>query len=188
MIKTSRLILETWDDHHRDAFAKMNGDPEVMHDLGGPMGRAQSDAKFERYRETLQLHGTSRWAVLGPDGQFLGYSGVMFRPAAAHPLGPHYEVGWRFVRAAWGQGFATESASAALGHAFQEIGLREILSYTSADNARSLAVITRLGLKRESSRDFDLTIPGAPGVWRGLVWSASAGNWDGLPDTKELCA
>lgn len=184
MIKTSRLILETWGEHHKDAFAKMNADPEVMHDLGGPISRQQSDAKFERYCRALKLHGTSRWVVLSLEGQFLGYSGVMFRPDANHPLGPHYEVGWRFVRSAWGQGFATESAAAALGHALNEIGLREVLSYTSPDNKRSLAVIARLGLKRESSRDFDLKVAGSPGVWRGLVWSVSAVNWNGLASNE----
>ena len=49
MIKTSRLILETRSDRHKDAFAEMNADPEVMSDLGGPISRSQSDAKFERY-------------------------------------------------------------------------------------------------------------------------------------------
>ncbi len=71
------------------------------------------------------------------------------------------------MRAAWGRGYATESAQAALDDAFRRKPLDEILSYTSADNLRSQAVMARLGLRREPARDF------TTGSWRGLVWVAS---------------
>jgi RimJ/RimL family protein N-acetyltransferase len=177
MLKTARLILEAWGGDHQDAFAAMNADPEVMQDLGGPIDRAQSDAKFEQYLQALRRHGMSRWAILSPQGAFLGYSGVMFRTDPAHPLGPHYEVGWRLVRAAWSRGFATESAAAALDHALRTMGLREVLAYTAPDNRRSQAVMDRLGLAREPSRDFEMRCDGPIGVWRGLVWSAQADGW-----------
>jgi RimJ/RimL family protein N-acetyltransferase len=101
------------------------------------------------------------------DGRFLGYAGVMPRLSPDHPLGPHYEVGWRFVRATWGRGYATESAQAALSDAFRRKRRDEIVSYTSVDNLRSQAVMARLGLGRDSSRDFTI------GPGRGLVWVPS---------------
>jgi RimJ/RimL family protein N-acetyltransferase len=86
-----------------------------------------------------------------------------------HPLGPHYEVGWRFVRNAWGYGYASESARAALAHAVDRIGQHEILSYTSPDNKKSRAVMERLNLVRAPARDFvTMTARGEP--WQGLVW------------------
>lgn len=171
MIRTKRLTLLPWRGEHRGPFAKMHADPQVMLDLGGPIGRSESDAKLDRYRTAYAEHGLSRWAVETLDGDFLGYAGVMPRLSPDHPLGAHFEVGWRLVRKAWGHGYATESARAALDDAFWRVGLEEIVSYTSADNLRSQAVMTRLGLLRDAPRDFTAEYKGV-GWWQGLVWVA----------------
>jgi len=107
----------------------------------------------------------------------LGYCGVM--PGyPGHPLGTHHEIGWRLVRAAWGHGYATEAARAALADVFQRIGLLEVLAYTTAENARSQAVMARLALKRDPARDF-VAVSDPVGEWRGLVWVASRPDHDG---------
>lgn len=148
----------------------MNADPEIMLDAGGPFSRLASDAKLDRYTATFDRHGFCRWAVESRDGAFLGYCGLMPSPDG-HPLGPHVDIGWRLVRAVWGQGYATEAAGAALGDAFTRVGLREVLAYTAADNLRSRRVMERLRLHRDPSRDFTADYEGSPG-WRGLVWIA----------------
>jgi len=169
MIETPRLRLHRWDDRHREAFAMMHADPEVMADLGGTINRSESSEKFERYLAAQRAHRVSRWAVENLGGEFLGYAGVMPRLSKDHPLGEHFEVGWRFVRNAWGHGYATESAKAALRHAVHEVGLREILSYTSPHNVRSQAVMAKLNLFRDPARDFMMLTPSGE-QWQGLVW------------------
>jgi RimJ/RimL family protein N-acetyltransferase len=152
----------------REEFALMNADPDVMHDLGGPISREQSDAKFDRYVAAFNKRGFCRWVVESPEGNFLGYAGVM--PSnTEHPLGFHYEIGWRLARRAWGYGYATEAARAALKDVFTRIGLSEVLSYTTVENVRSQAVMARLGLHRDPTRDFTVFHDGI-GPWRGLVW------------------
>jgi RimJ/RimL family protein N-acetyltransferase len=171
MIRTTRLKLLPWRDEHRAPFAEMHADPIVMQDQGGPIGRAESDAKLDRYSASYAEHGLARWAVETVDGDFLGYAGVMPRLASDHPLGAHFEIGWRFMHRAWGQGYASESAAAALCDAFRRAGLREVVAYTSADNLRSRAVMAQLELQRDPSRDFTAEYAGV-GLWRGLVWVA----------------
>lgn len=172
MLLTARLRLQPWQEHHRAAFAALHADPVVMADLGGPIGRAASDIKLDRYRAAFEQSGVSRWALEDGEGRFLGYSGVMFRPDPSHPLGPHHEIGWRLAQSAWGHGYATESARAALDHAFRTLKSDEILSYTGSDNRRSQAVMRRLLLRRDPARDFVAAYDNV-GQWRGLVWVAT---------------
>lgn len=169
MIETQRLKLFPWEERHRPAFAVLHADGDVMADLGGPIDRAESDRKFDRYVKAQREHGVSRFAVEAPDGSFLGYAGVMPRLDADHPLGPHFEIGWRFMKTAWGNGYATESARAALDHAVNTVGLRDILAYTAADNLRSQAVMRRLNLVRRPELDFRQRT-GEGREWQGLVW------------------
>jgi RimJ/RimL family protein N-acetyltransferase len=106
-------------------------------------------------------------------GTFVGYAGVAAHSEPGHPLGLHDEIGWRLTRTAWGNGYATEAARAALADVFTRIGLSEVLSYTSPDNVRSQAVMRRLNLRRDRSRDFTATYPEFES-WSGLVWVATA--------------
>ena len=168
ILETPRLRLRRWQEADRHAFAALHAHPEVMRDYGGPLDRAQSDAKLDRYIAAFARHGFARWAIEDRGGVFLGYAGVMPSPPA-HPLGPHAEIGWRLMRDAWGHGYATEAASAALRDAFTRCRLTEVIAYTAADNPRSQAVMARLDLRRDPARDFSAVYES--GIWHGLVWS-----------------
>ena len=169
MIETARVRLRPWREPDRAPLAVMHADLEVMADYGGPLSRAESDAKLDRYMAAFAQHGFSRWVIEDGDGGFLGYVGVM--PIAPdHPAAPGVEIGWRLVRSAWGKGYATEAARAALGDGFERHGWAEVLSYTAPDNLRSQAVMGRLGLSREPDRDF--VAGSGDDAWTGLVWVA----------------
>jgi RimJ/RimL family protein N-acetyltransferase len=167
VILSDRLRLRSWRNSDRNAFAALNADPEVSRDLGGPLTRAESDAKLNRYMATFEQDGFCRWLVEDLNEKFLGYAGVM-PSRSAHPLGRHFDIGWRLVRAAWGRGYATEAAKGSLRDAFERVHLKEVLAYTSADNIRSQAVIKRLNMQRAASLDH--SEPVGKGTWRGLVW------------------
>jgi len=169
MIETERLRLRRWRDGDREAFAALNAHPDVMRDLGGPLDRRRSDEKLDRYAAAFDQLGFGRWALETRAADFLGYVGVMPSPPG-HPLGPHVEIGWRLARPAWGHGYATEAARAALHDAFGRCRLIEVLAYTAPDNLRSQAVMARLHLRRDPSRDF--TAPYGATLWSGLVWVA----------------
>jgi RimJ/RimL family protein N-acetyltransferase len=173
IIRTPRTQLRCWEEADRDAFASMHADPEVMQDYGGPISRRESDTKFDRYVAAYRQHGFCRWAIESREGAFLGYAGIM--PSRLdHPIGSHIEIGWRLMWQAWGHGYATEAARAALNDAFARMGFAEVVAYTAPDNLRSQAVMNRLQLERDPSRDFTADYDGIK-AWRGLVWIARNG-------------
>jgi RimJ/RimL family protein N-acetyltransferase len=163
--------LGDWSDAFRADFAAMHADPEVMADLGGPLDRRTSDAKFDRYVAAWDRDGIGRWPIVQIETRRLvGYVGVMWQGADQHPLGPHHEIGWRLRRAVWGHGLATRGATLALADAWSRIDVPEIVSYAAPDNVRSQRVMGRLGLRRDAARDFVARYP--RGVWRGMLWVA----------------
>lgn len=153
-LETERLILRPWQEIDRSPMAAMCADPDVMWDYGYVNTVAESDARIARYHDAYLRLGYGRFPVLlRSDGSFLGYCGVM--PVfPGHPMEPGLEIGWRLIRAAWGKGYASEAARACLRDGFERCGMNEVLSYTAANNTRSEAVMRRIGLTREPSRDF----------------------------------
>ncbi|MDB2437910.1 GNAT family N-acetyltransferase [Hellea sp.] len=155
-----------------DNFAALHSDPDVNADLGGPFSRDKSDKKFKRYIQAQTEQGYSRWVIENKAGVFLGYAGIM--PVInQHPLGAHNEIGWRLNRNAWGHGYASEAARAALEDGLDRLGLTEVLSYTAKTNIRSQSVMKRIGMVRDETRDFTAHYEGY-GDWQGMVWALAA--------------
>jgi RimJ/RimL family protein N-acetyltransferase len=154
-LSTARLLLRRWTPADREPFAALNDDPEVMRWFPSPLTRAQSDALAERIEADLDRQGWGLWALEArASGRFIGFTGLA-RPAFEAPFGPAVEVGWRLARTAWGHGYATEGARAAVAFAFEELALEEVVSFTAAGNARSRAVMERLGMRHDPADDFD---------------------------------
>lgn len=153
MIQTERLLLRRWRDADRAPFVALHQDPDVSYWLGGPRFVARAGQALERYNRLIDEQGFGKFALERlEDGALLGAVGV----SPAYPGLPieGFEIGWVLARPAWGQGYATEAARAAMTHAFEK-GLGEIISFTAPTNLRSQAVMERVGMVRVPARDFD---------------------------------
>jgi RimJ/RimL family protein N-acetyltransferase len=150
---TPRLRLRQWRHSDRHPFAAMNADPEVMRHFPALQDAAQSDAAADRFSAHLDSAGWGLWA-LEFEGEFIGFTGLAV-PRFDAPFTPCVEVGWRLARSAWGMGLATEAATAAMGFGFTELGLAEIVSFTTVANDRSRALMQRLGMTRDPADDFE---------------------------------
>jgi RimJ/RimL family protein N-acetyltransferase len=172
MIETARLTLSAWTEAERAPFGAMTADAEVMHDYGAPFTEVQADERFERHMAAFRRDGFGKWALRRKDdGAYLGYCGVSPIWPTLAPA-PGLEIGWRLARSAWGHGYATEAARAALLDVFARTGADEILTYTLPSNARSQAVMRRLGLRREAARDFFYETG-----QQAVVFVAPRGDW-----------
>jgi RimJ/RimL family protein N-acetyltransferase len=154
-LATPRLILRQWRDSDLAAFAAINADPAVMQFMAARLDREASDALARRIQTRIAESGYGLFAVAVPGvAPFIGFTGLAAPPFEAH-FTPCIEIGWRLARAFWGFGYATEAATAVLAFAFDTLRLPEIVSFTTAGNQRSRAVMERLGMTRDPADDFD---------------------------------
>jgi RimJ/RimL family protein N-acetyltransferase len=133
----------------------LNADPAVMEHFPKPLDRAESDAFVARIRAHFDREGFVFWAVEAPGvAELVGLVGLA-RPAFDAHFTPCIEIGWRLARNYWGRGYASEAAKASIRYGFERLGLAEIVSFTAVGNARSRAVVERIGLSRSAEDDFD---------------------------------
>ena len=181
MIETERLVLRQWREADKAPFRALSADPEVMEHLPELTPEA-ADALVDRVREAIDRNGHGWWAVeRKADGAFLGWTGLV---TARHdlPFQGAPEVGWRLARHAWGAGYASEAARAALGYGFDKLGAAEVVSFTTPENTRSQAVMRRIGLRRAPTRDFDHpSMPEGHRLRRHVVYAISREEWAATP-------
>jgi RimJ/RimL family protein N-acetyltransferase len=150
--------MRRWLDSDREPFAALNGDPQTMVYFPQTLDRAASDRLVDLIEERFDRQGYGLWALeVVETGEFIGFTGLNPMPDGVPGAGG-VEVGWRLDRHAWHNGYATEAATAALGVAFDGVGLDEIWSMTAVLNEPSQAVMRRLGLT-ESARFSHPRIP-----------------------------
>lgn len=154
-METERLLLRRWRPDDAEPLAAINGDPEVMRYIGtgAPLGRALSDDLLSRFEREWRERDYGIWAVeeRARPGELLGFCGLtvpMFLPE----LLPAVEVGWRLRPDAWGRGFATEGARAALAYARERAAMREVIAIVDPRNDRSLRVCAKLGMHARPDR------------------------------------
>jgi RimJ/RimL family protein N-acetyltransferase len=154
-LTTSRLHLRSWLPSDLDLFAELNADPRVMEHFPKLLSREESDARAKLNEQHFEQHGFGLWAVevIGV-APFIGFTGLVI-PAFEAPFTPCVEIGWRLAYPYWGKGYATEAARASLQFAFQELNLSQVVSYTVPANARSRAVMERIGMRHHPDEDFD---------------------------------
>lgn len=179
-LATRRLLLRGWRESDLPEFAAMNADPEVMAHLGDRLDRAGSDAMLDRVHAHFAAHGFGPWAVEAPGvAAFVGTVGLGVPRFEAH-FTPCVEILWRLASQHWGRGYATEAGRAALGFAFGQLGLDEVVAFTVPANRRSRRVMDRLGMTHSPADDFDHPdLPQGDPLCRHVLYRVRRADWKG---------
>jgi RimJ/RimL family protein N-acetyltransferase len=175
---TARLLLRRWRGTDHEPFAALNADPLVMEYFPARLTRSDSDQLIARIESGFDQRGYGLWALeLRATGEFIGFTGLDTPSFDAH-FTPAVEVGWRLARSAWGQGYATEAGLTSVAFGFEEAGLGEIVSFTSAANLRSRAVMKRIGMAHDPLDDLDHPeLEEGDELRRHVLYRISAGDW-----------
>ena len=153
-IETARLLLRRWKERDKEPFAQMSADPEAMKYLGGIWDKATSDNFIDRIEKHFDEFGYGMYALEHKQNkEFIGFTGLRNVPFNAH-FTPAIEIGWRLAPKFWRQGYAFEAASDVMQHGFKDLGLTEIVSFTSPVNVPSWGLMEKLGMKTDLKDNF----------------------------------
>lgn len=151
-IQTERLLLRGLRADDLEAYVELMADPEVTRFLsdGRPLSRGDAWRQLAMIIGHWELRGYGLWAVEErATGAFLGRVGC-FEPDGW----PGFEVGYTLARRAWGKGYASEAAAAALHYARTTLGRTDVISIIRVGNAGSVNVATKLGASLVDTIDF----------------------------------
>jgi ribosomal-protein-alanine N-acetyltransferase len=141
--QTDRLLLREFTMDDLDRLTTMHLDPEVTRFIGLRTPEQTRKSLCEWIAAYRSL-GFAKWAVTLPEtGELIGRCGITFEEfgGVSEP-----ELGWTFARAHWGHGYATEAATGAMKHAFEDLRFRRIVSLIDPENFASERVAVRIGM------------------------------------------
>ena len=124
----------------------MNKDTTVMQYFPKTLAPEETLQMVTRINAHFEEHGLGLFAVENKlTKEFIGYTGFAI-PTFESYFTPCIEIGWRFKKEAWGQGFATEAAKACLQYGFKSLGFDRVFSFTAVINIKSEKVMQRIGM------------------------------------------
>lgn len=177
ILTTDQLILRRWRDSDREPFARMNADSRVMEFFPGVLSLDQSNRMVDKIEAHFDAHGFGLYAAeLERNGAFIGFIGLAV-PDFQAPFS--VELGWRLAAEYWGQGLATEGARVVVRHAFEILGLDEIVATTVPANTRSRRVMERLAMTHNPCDDFDHPLlPVGHPLRRHVLYRLRQSDWN----------
>ncbi|MDO4666335.1 MAG: GNAT family N-acetyltransferase [Streptococcus sp.] len=168
--ETPRLILRSWKKSDIEPFVEMNQDREMMRYFPKRYSREESLNLYQAIQKEFQEIGYSLFAVEEKKSQeFIGFVGLHQSDLEIFNNETAVEIGWRIKTDFWNQGYATEAAKTCLEFAFNEIGLKEVYSFTATVNLPSQAVMKKLGM--EFLKEFDNEkVPATSDLFRHVLY------------------
>ena len=96
-------------------------------------------------QKSYQENNYGTWAVIRQqDNTFIGYCGLEFVPDVAGRA--EVALGYRFLPAYWGRGYASEAARACLDYGVGVLGLERIVAMIDPRNVASVRVAVKAGM------------------------------------------
>ena len=153
VIETSRLLLQRWDDAHFDDFIEFMRDPDVIRYIRPlPLSDEKGAEHHARSLEEWDVHGFGKRAVVeASTGNWLGFVELSLVGPGKGCREDDVEIGYFIVPARWGQGLATEAATAVRDEAFGRVGLYELIGRSRVENTASARVMAKAGFRHVRS-------------------------------------
>jgi ribosomal-protein-alanine N-acetyltransferase len=170
VLETQRLRLRWYTTEDAAFVLQLLNEPSWIAHIGQRNVNTIEEARTwirERLIGNYEKQGFGFWAVeRKADDVLMGMCGLVKRDTL-----PAVDLGYAFLPAFWGRGYAREAAAACLDHARGALGLRRVLAITGPDNLASGRVLEAIGMRHEDTRVLD----GEERATRVFAWEAERG-------------
>ena len=144
---TERLAVTRLRADDFDLLCELHRDPAVMATLGGVRSDERTRAYLAENLAHWDEHGFGLWIFRErATNAFVGRGGLRHVVLESQS---EVEVTYALAREAWGKGFATEIAIAALDVAFRQLGLQDLVAFATPENVASRRVMEKVGFRYE---------------------------------------
>lgn len=144
-LETPRLVLREMRESDAQSFFLLNEDPEVIRYTGDDRFKSEEDSRLflKNYPNISYLKdGYGRWTCLNKEtGETIGWCGLRLQKNG------ETDLGYRFHKRFWNQGYASEAGYFCLSTGFNELKLDSIVASADEQNVASWKVMEKLNMK-----------------------------------------
>ncbi len=145
LISTSRLALRPHQPDDADFMVALNSDPLVVQYTGDVALKDAEEATLVIAALQRQFAERRLGRLVALDrvsGERLGWCGFKW-----HDDEQAVDLGFRFFRAKWNQGYATEASMACLHWLTEHTNIRRVIAYAMPVNLGSVRVLEKVGFE-----------------------------------------
>jgi ribosomal-protein-alanine N-acetyltransferase len=140
------LQLRDWEETDLEPFSGLNADEQVMRYFPRTLSTEESNGFYQSIIAEFKECGFGLYAVeVKETKHFIGFIGF-HRATFEADFTPCIEIGWRLTKEAWGKGYASEGAAACLQYGFNNLGFKDVYSFTADVNTPSKNVMIKIGM------------------------------------------
>ena len=154
VIKTDRLYLQAINESDIEFMQELTARPESFK-YDSALSSKEMAEQCRWYMERMKALpdvGAITW-IVRKDNVMIGEVHLECYYEKTH----EWEIGYRFLKEHWGNGFASEAVKAVIQYAFEHFNVNRIVAYLNAENDRSAALCERIGMVKEGRlREFRL--------------------------------
>lgn len=150
LLATPRLILRRFKANDRDVFRAYRNDPEIARYQSWESCSAEEAVEFIAAQQSLQPCVPGQWfqfaIELKETAALIGDCAFKINEDDARQA----EIGFTLAREYQQRGYGAEAVARVLDYGFAGLGLHRIIAVTDAENHASVALLERLGMRREA--------------------------------------
>lgn len=144
ILETPRLYLRKMQQDDQQELCTFLQDIEVMYAWEAAFSEQEVTNWLNENLMRYQRDGYSYWAVIEKaTGKLVGVTGLIAEQVEQEQ---HLGIGYIYKKSAWGNGYATEAASACIDHAFHILNAAEVTAQIRPENIASRKVAEKLGM------------------------------------------